>query len=528
MVAPFIDLLDVSLVLGLILALAPYFGRYVGRVYLNRPVFGDRFLLPVESFFYRLLGVSPRDSMTARQYIVALLGLSAGLLVWSYALLTLQATFPFNPGRIPGMSWDLGLHTATSFLTNTDFVHYTAETQVGLGAALFALQVSMFLSAAIGLSAVAAFIRGFVRKDATLGNFFVDMIRSLSRILVPLSLLAGGALALLGLPQTFQSSVVIHPLGGGVAGVPIGPVASWQSIMLLGSNGGGFFSANSAHPFENPSAYSNLFEIGLMMLIPLSSPFAFAEIIRRRGEGTPYLFTALSVFLAAVALYIFFQSNSAGVLSYTPLATNPALSLAGPYPVGAETRFSLPETAFFQVFSVYGNVGASSVSIGSLSPVAQMVLLFGMFTQSTPGGVGTGFGNLLVFAVIGVFLAGLMVGRTPEYLGKKIGGAQVKWATSVLLTHPFLILFPLGVAVLGDVTRVGGLGSVGLNAHAFTAVLYEFTSESANNGSAFGDRSFVDNTLFFNVVGTVVMLVGRYFPIIAMLMIGSHFARQEP
>jgi K+-transporting ATPase ATPase A chain len=327
---------------------------------------------------------------------------------------------------------------------------------------------------------------------------------------------------LMGVPETFTNTVTAHPLLGGTQTIYLGPVASYQSISLLGTNGGGFYSANEASPFANPSALSNLFGIFVMMLIAFSTPFAFSQIIRRRGEAWPYMGTILIVFSVALGLFIAYQ-----------LAANPALSGIvglGPstngYPVGQETRFSLPEASLFQIVSVYSNVGANNMQIGALSPVAQLVLLFGMFTQSTPGGEGTGFGTLLLFAVLGIFVGGLMVGRSPEYLGKKISTGQVRWAALALLSHPAAILIPFVVAVAGGFVTISS-GSLPASAHTFTSVLYEFTSESANNGSALSSNSFNDTTWFFNVAGAFVMLVGRFVPIWAMLKVGELFARQE-
>ncbi len=515
--------LDVSIVFALVLAFAPTFGAFMGRVFMNRPTFGEGVFGPVERGIYRLLGVNPRHSMRVREYAVAFLLSNAVLILWVFLLLMYQNQLPFlRTSGIPGMSWDLAFHSASSFGTNTDFTHFVTESQVTEGSLLLGLQVEMFLSAGAGLAILAAFIRGFVRKDGTIGNYFVDITRAVVRILVPVSVLGAIVYVLLGLPQTFATSVSFHTLLGPVQTIPLGPVASWQSIMLLGSNGGGIFAANSAHPFENPSALSDLFSIALMMLIPFSSPFAFASAVRRKGEAFPYIGTILIVFFIALALVIVGQ-----------LATNPqlspiqALSQNTFYSAGQETRFTLPEGALFQTVSVYANVGANNMAIGALSPIGQMSMLFGMFTQSTPGGVGTGMGYLLTNTLIAIFVGGLMVGRTPEYLGKKIGRQQIGWSASLLLIHPVLIFVPLVATLLGGFAVLPTTG-VGASAHTFTSVLYEFTSEAANNGSAMGSVYVNDTTLWFNVVGAVVMLVGRFFPMLAMLMISHHFAVQSP
>jgi K+-transporting ATPase ATPase A chain len=516
------SLWDVLVVLGLALALAPWFGSYLGRVYMDRPVFGDTFWNPIESVVYRLLGTSPRHQMRVREYLLALLLVNGGMLAILFFWFFFQSQAPLNPLGIPNMGWDLAFHSASSFTTNTNFTHFTNESQVSLGSLTVAWPLALFLSPATGLSVLAAMVRGFVRKDGTIGNFYVDMTRSVTRLLLPLAVVGALVFVLLGVPETFTGFVNAHPLTGGTQTIYLGPVASFQSISLLGSNGGGFYSANMASPIANPTAFSNLWGTGLMLVFPFSAPFAFSEIVRRKNEAWPYVGTILMILAVALTLFIIFQA-----------ATNPALSpvsglgtQTNGYPVGVDTRFSLTEASTFQVVSVYCNVGANNLQIGSISPIAQLDLLFGMFTQSTPGGVGTGFAMLLLFSILGIFVAGLMVGRTPEYLGKKINTSHVKWAALALIIHPATILLPFVVAVAGNFVVVDG-STIGVTSHNFTSVLYEFTSESANNGSALSTGAFNDQTLFFNVAGALVMLVGRFVPIVAMLMVGDLFATQE-
>ncbi|MGA8710449.1 MAG: potassium-transporting ATPase subunit KdpA [Thermoplasmata archaeon] len=516
------SLWDILLVLGLALALAPWFGGYLGRVYMDRPVFGDAVFTPIESAVYRVLGTSPRHQMRAREYMVALLLVNGGTLAFIFFWFFFQGQTPLNPLGIPNMGWDLAFHSASSFTTNTNFTHFTNESQLSLGSLMVAWPLALFISPATGLAVLAAMVRGFVRKDGTLGNFYVDMTRSMTRLLLPLAAIGALVFVLLGVPETLTAFVTAHPLTGGTQTIYLGPVASFQSISLLGSNGGGFYSANMASPIANPSALTNLWGIGLMLVFPFSAPFAFAEIVRRKNEAWPYIGTILIILAVALALFIAFQA-----------ATNPALATVSGlgaqtsgYPVGSETRWSLSESSTFQVVSVFSNVGANNLMIGALSPIAQLVLLFGMFTQSTPGGVGTGFAMLLLFAILGIFVAGLMVGRTPEYLGKKITTAHVKWSAMALLIHPATILLPFVVAVAGGFVQVDG-ATIGATSHNFTSVLYEFTSESANNGSALSTGQFNDTTFFFNIAGALVMLVGRFVPILAMLMVADLFSREE-
>jgi potassium-transporting ATPase potassium-binding subunit len=518
------SLWDVIALIGIVVALAPWFGRYLGRVYMDRPLPGDTILTPLESAIYRLLGTSPKVSMRAREYMLALVLVNGGLLAFLFLFLFWQASLPGNPSGIPDMHWDLAFHSASSFTTNTNFTHFTNESQLSLAALMVAWPVALFLSPATGLAVAAAATRGFLRRDGTLGNFYVDMVRSLTRVLIPISILFAVVMVLEGVPQTLTGYVTAHPLTGGTQTIYLGPVASYQAITLLGSNGGGYYSANMASPFANPSAVSNLFGTFVMMLLPFSAPFAFATMVRRRGEAWPYMATILIVFCVAVGLFIAYQAVTnpflAGVSGLGPQSNG--------YPVGQEVRWSLPEGSLFQVASVYGNVGANNMMIGALSPIAQLVLLFGMFTQSTPGGVGTGFGMLLLFVVVAIFVGGLMVGRTPEYLGKKIGTRHVRWAALAVLIHPATILVPFAVSLVGGFVSVSAATGYGVApAHAFTSVLYEFTSESANNGSALSSGAFNDTTPFFNLTGAAVMLVGRYVPIFVMLKVGELFAEED-
>lgn len=496
-------------------ALAPFVGRYVANVYSGRHSRWDGLAIPIERAVFRILGVDPRRAMGWKEYVRALILTDACGLIFVFLLLHYQTNLPWNALHVPGMPWDLSFHTASAFATNTDFQHYAPETSVSLFSALFGEQVLMFLSPATGLCVFVAFARGFSRKDGKLGNYYADLVRTFTRILIPLTLLGALVFVLLGVPQTLAQSATVNPLvGGGPQTIPLGPVASWDSIELLGTNGGGYFAANFAHPFQDPTSATNAFAVLLMLALPLGAPFAFARLVRRPGESWPLVATVLSIFLVGFLLFLAFESSN----TFLPAQ----VSQNGGYVVGTENRFTLGESSLFQFTSVYSNTGATSMALGSLTPLAQLVLLWGMFLQSTPGGVGTGFGMLLIFVVLAVFMGGLMVGRSPEYLGKKIGTSQVKWAAAALLSHPIGILVPVAIAMLsGDAQNAVGSYSP----HGFTVLLYEFTSESANNGSAMGPIN--DNTLFFNVAGALVMLLGRYFPILAMLAIAGSLSGQE-
>ncbi len=506
---------EIVLTLGVALVLAFPLGRYMAKVYQGRPTALDALFLPIERGIYALLGINPRRSMGWKEYAASLLLLNGVAAAFVFLLLLFQGGLPFNALQAPGMSPTLAFHTASAFLTNTDYQHYDGESSVSLLASLLGLQMLMFFSAATGLCVAAAFIRGFVRKDASIGNYWVDLTRSLVWILLPVSLVGAGLFALAGVPQTLHQIVTIPLVGGGTEQVPVGPLGSWDSIEFLGSNGGGYFGANAGHPLQNPNGVTNFLAIVLMLLIPFATPLMFGQMIRRPSEAWPLLATALSIFLFALVLFLFFESSNS-FLSGLDVGQGVG------YAVGSESRFTLAENSLFQVASIYDNVGATSMSLGSLTAGAQMVLLWGMFLQSAPGGVGTGFGTLLLEAILAVFVGGLMVGRTPEYLGKKLNRTSIQWAAVAILSHPLAILAPLAVTYfLGF-----GVAAAGPTPHAFTIILYEFTSESANNGSGMGPIN--DGTPFFNVVGGAIMLFGRFLPILAMLGASGALSRSPP
>ncbi len=497
-------------------AIAPLMGQYVANVYSGGSSFWEPVVGRIEAAAYWVMGVDPGRPMTWKEYLRALLITDGLAMAFVFVLVQVQAGLPGNALGAPNMSWDLALHTATAFGTNTDYQHYVPETQISQFASLYGLELLMFTSPATGLCVVAALARGFTRRDGRIGNYYVDFVRTLTRILVPLTVLGAIAFVLLGVPETLTQAVHILPLTGGKEVVPLGPVASWDSIEFLGTNGGGFYAANAASPFQNPSAATNFVAILLMTALTFGTPIAFARLVRRPGEALPLVATVVTLFLVGLVLFLAFEGSN----PFLPATVNQSSG----YLVGAESRFSITESALFQFTSVYTNTGATNMALGSLTPMAQSVLLFGMFMQSTPGGVGTGFGTLLINVVLAVFMGGLMVGRSPEYLGKKIGMAQVKWAAGAILSHPFAILIPTAVAMTVPGVLTSAIG--GYTPHGFTVLLYEFTSEAANNGSGMGPIN--DGTMFFNVVGALVMLVGRYVPLAAMVAIAGSLSTQAP
>jgi K+-transporting ATPase ATPase A chain len=513
---PYSTLPEVILTLAIGLFLAPAIGRYIANVYTGRSSIWDPVAGRVERTIYWLMGVDAERPMTWKQYFVALILMDATAITFVFILLQVQAGLPWNALGVPNMRWDLAFHTASAFGTNTDYQHYVPESQLSLFAALFGLQTLMYLSPAAGLCVFAAFARGFARKDGKVGNYYADVVRTFTRILIPLAVIGAVAFVLLSVPETFAQSVTVAPLTGGQSTIPLGPVASWDAIEFLGTNGGGYYAANAANPFQDPSSAANFIAILLMMAIPFGTPFAFARMVKRPGEAWPLIATVLTVFLVSFAAFLYIEGHNGFLPSN--------ISQSNGYLLGGEDRWTISEQTLFQFTSVYSNTGATSMSLGSLNPLSQTILLFGMFLQCVPGGDGTGFGTLLINVVLAVFMGGLMVGRSPEYLGKKIGMPQVKWAAAAILTHPFSILIPTAVAVVVPGVLSSAIG--GFTPHGFTVLLYEFTSEAANNGS--GMAPINDGTPFFNVVGAIVMLVGRYIPMLAMLAIAGSLSGQTP
>ena len=517
------SLWDIVVLLAIALAVAPFFGEYLGKVYTNRPIFGDVVLAPIERGIYRLLGTSPRKSMPAREYMGAILLVNGAVLAYLFWYFFLQAGLPLDPTRVPNMTWDLAFHSASSFTTNTDFTHFTSnESQISFGALVLGWQLALFVSAATGLGVAAAMIRGFMAKDGTLGNYYVDMVRTMTRVLIPLTVAAALIMVLLGVPETLRATVTAYPITGGTQTIYLGPVASYQAISLIGTNGGGWFSANMADPFANPSAFSDLFAVFLMLLIPLSTPFAFAQIVRRRNEAWPYLGTILIILVVAF--------NS---LPRLPSRVEPGPDgrrrargaddqrvSGGPGDaVRARRCVPLPGRERLQQRRGEQHDDRGDQPRRPDGPPVRHV------TPEHPRARGRASGCSCCTPSSRSSSAELMVGRTPEYLGKKIETVHVKWSALALLVHPATIFLPFVVAVLGGFVALD-TSAVGATSHNFTSVLYEFTSESANNGRRALDRGVhaYDPVLQRGRGDRHARLPD--VPFYAMLMVGERFSRQ--
>jgi K+-transporting ATPase ATPase A chain len=474
--------------------------------------------LPVERGVYRLIGVDSSSEQTWRAYARGVLTFSVVGVLLVYGLQRLQAFLPQSLG-LPAVPEGLSFNTAASFVANTNWQSYSPEQTVGYTVQLAGLTVQNFVSAAVGLTIAIALIRGLARRGSTtIGNFWVDLIRGLGRILLPIALIGAVALLAGGVIQNFAGFTDITTVSGGTQTIPGGPVASQEAIKLLGTNGGGFFNANSAHPFENPTGFTNLLQVLLILVIPFSLPRAFGRMAGDHRQGYA---------IAAVMGTIFLVSTF--TLSALELAgRGTAPELAGAAMEGKEVRFGILGSTLFGSASTLTSTGAvnsmhdSYTALGGMMPMLNMML-----GEVAPGGVGSGLYGMLVLAIIAVFVGGLLVGRTPEYLGKRIGPREIKLASLYILVTPTLVLVgtALSFAVPGIREDVESTSILNPGVHGMSEVLYAFTSASNNNGSAFA--GLTANTPWFNTALGIAMLLGRFLPIVLVLALAGSFAAQE-
>ena len=518
----------------ILVVLAIPLGSYMGKVMNGERVFLSRLLLPVENLIYRVLRIDKEEEMGWKKYSVCTAVFSVMSLAVLWAILCFQNLLPLNPQGMGGMSWHLGFNTASSFTTNTNWQAYSGESSLSYFSQMIGLNFQNFVSAAVGIVVLFALIRGFVRvKERGLGNFYTDMTRTVLYILIPLSVVVSLAIASQGVPQTFKQydevqlvePVVVEQEDGTAAEVtkgvvPLGPAASQIAIKQLGTNGGGFWGNNSAHPFENPTPLSNLFEMISLLLIPAGLCFTFGRNVKDKRQGVA-VFLAMFIMLAA-ALAIVGCSEQAG----TPqIAQDGAVYMgtegqAGGNMEGKETRFGIATSGTWAVFTTAasnGSVNSMHDSFGGLVPMLLMQLGEVVF-----GGTGCGLYGMLGFAILTVFIAGLMVGRTPEYLCKKIEPFEMKMAVLVCLAPPVAILVGSGIATLLPSTH-DSLNNPG--AHGLSEVLYAYSSAGGNNGSAFA--GFNANTPFLNVSIGLIMLFVRFLPMFATLAIAGSLAAKK-
>lgn len=519
-------------------------GRYLYHIAAGKHTFADPVFDRVDGVIYQLGGVDPRKGMNWKQYALALVGTNAAMIAIGYFILRIQSIPLLNPNGIEGMEPTLAFNTIISFMTNTNLQHYSGESGLSYLSQMLVIIFMMFVSAASGYAACVAFIRGLAGKTKdNVGNFFADLVRITTRVLLPFSLAGGLLLVWQGVPQNFSGNVVVQTLEGTYQVLAMGPVAALEIIKHLGTNGGGFFGANSATPMENPTILSNLIELYSMMLLPGACVIAFGKMVgdgRRQHQTNKASENALtvhregimdrllgkegrSIFLAMgilflVGLSLCYWAEQQG----NPALAEIGLSQAAGSMEGKEVRFGIAQSALFTTVTTSFTTGTVNNMHDTLTPLGGMVPLMHMMLNCVFGGKGVGLMNMILYAILAVFICGLMVGRTPEYLGKKVEGREMKLTALAIIIHPLLIL---AFSALAVATAAGRAGMTNPGFHGLSQVLYEYASAAANNGSGF--EGLADNTYFWNITTGIVMFLGRYLPIVIQLAIAGSLMKKN-
>jgi potassium-transporting ATPase potassium-binding subunit len=547
-------LLLIAVFLCLLLAGVKPFGLYMARVFEGRPGWPLRAGAPLERWIYRLCGVDPQTQMGWKQYAIALLMFNVLGAVAVYALQRTQAWLPLNPQKFANLSPDSAFNTAVSFITNTNWQGYAGgESAMGYLTQMAGLAVQNFLSAATGMVVAIALIRGLARHTtATIGNFWVDVTRATLYILLPVALLLAVVLVWQGVVQNFSpyqdvttvealtyqqpstdvagnalkdaaGNPVLQTLTTHTQTLPMGPVASQESIKELGTNGGGFLGANSAHPFENPNALTNFLEMLAILLIPAGLTYTFGRMVGDTRQGWAVLAAMGILFVALLAVTVHSEQQGNPLIAQLGVDQAASATQSGGNMEGKETRFGVAASALFATIVTATSCGAVNSMHDSFTPLGGFVPLFQMqLGEVVFGGVGTGIYSMLIFAIVGVFIAGLMIGRTPEYLGKKIEAFEMKMSSIAILVMPFIVLTGTAVAVSVEAGRAGVANP---GAHGFSEILYAFSSAGNNNGSAFA--GLAANTPFYNVALALTMWLGRFWPIVAVLAVAGSLAAKK-
>lgn len=501
----------------ILMILAYPMGVYMAKVFSGGRTFLSPVIAPVERFLYRIFAVDPNEDMSWKTYTLSLVLLNVIGIAVLFLLQLIQGWLPFNPQKFGAVRWDTALNTAISFGTNTNWQAYSGEQTMSYLTQMLGLTVQNFISAAIGIVAVIAVIRGFVHKSAAaIGNFWVDLTRCILYILLPLVVILSFILVSQGVVQTLSPSIEARTLEGSKQVIAVGPVASQVAIKQIGTNGGGFFNTNSAHPFENPTPLTDFLEVLGLLLIAAALPFTLGAMLKNRRQG-------FAVFAAMMILYL----AGLGIFTYTEMRGNPLLEKAGIASgmnmEGKETRFGVVNSALFAQSTTVTSCGAVNSMHDSMLPLSGMVLLFNMaIGEVIFGGVGTGLISMLSYAILTMFLAGLMIGRTPEFMGKKLELLEMVMAVVIIVTPAILQLILSSVAVSTQ-AGVASLGNTG--PHGLSEIIYAFASASGNNGSAFAGLNA--NTIFYNLTTSLAMLIGRFSTIIPALVIAGNLAQKK-
>lgn len=524
-------MLQIILILAIFVALIIPIGKYLYHITVGQRTFADPVFDPFDNAVYRVCGIGKKE-MNWKQYTLAMLATNAIMVLIGYLILRIQSLSILNPNGIDGMEPSLSFNTIISFMTNTNLQHYSGESGLSYFSQMMVITFMMFTSAATGFSVAMAFVRGLAGKAKTVGNFYVDLIRITTRVLLPLSLLVGLVLVYQGVPQNLAANITVQTIEGKFQDIAMGPIAALESIKHLGTNGGGFLGANSSTPLENPNSITNMIEILSMMLLPGSCVIAFGHIVRNRikeakngkekkimiGSEAKPIFAVMSV-IFIIGLAVCFTSESAG----NPLLAKAGLSQSMGSMEGKEVRFGIAQSVMFTTVTTAFTTGTVNNMHDTLTPLGGAVPLMNMMLNVVFGGKGVGLMNMILYAILAVFICGLMIGRTPEYLGKKIEGKEMKLAALGIIIHPLLIL---AFSALAVVVPAGLAGITNPGHHGLTQVLYEYASSAANNGSGF--EGLGDNTYFWNITSGLVMFFGRYLSIIIQLAIAGSLLAKQP
>jgi potassium-transporting ATPase potassium-binding subunit len=516
--------LQIALFSAVIVLLVKPFGGYMTRVFTGERTFLSPALVPLERVFYRLGGVDEKSDQNWLAYAVSMLLFSVVGFASLYALMRFQAVLPFNPAGQAAVEEGLAFNTAMSFNTNTNWQSYVPETTMGYLVQMAGLTVHNFVSAATGIALAVALVRGFARRSAKgIGNFWVDLVRCTLYILLPVSIVVGLFFVWQGMPQNLGAYTEATTLEGAKQVIAQGPVASQEVIKMFGTNGGGFFNTNSAHPFENPNAITNFVQIVLIFSIGAALTNFFGRMVGDQRQGWAVFSVMAILFLAGVV--VAYWAEGAGNPAFAPLGIDSVASSlqAGGNMEGKEVRFGIANSALFATVTTDASCGAVNAMHDSFTPLGGLVPLFNIqLGEIIVGGVGAGLYGMLLFAIIAVFVAGLMVGRTPEYLGKKIEAKEVKMAMLAILILPLSIL---GFSAIATVVDAGLAGPANQGPHGFSEILYAYTSGTGNNGSAFAGISA--NTMFYNTTIGFAMFIGRFLMIVPMVAIAGSLAAKK-
>lgn len=527
------SIIQYSLYLIILVVLAIPLGKYIGKVMNGEKVFLSKILNPIENFIYKILRIDKDEEMDWKKYSVSIIAFSVIGFVILFLLQIVQGILPLNPEDIKGVTWDLSFNTTSSFVTNTNWQSYSGESQLSYLTQMLGLTVQNFVSAAVGIAVLFALIRGFTRvKGKTIGNFWVDATRSIIHILMPLSIVVSLLIASQGVVQNFsayQEVELLQPIileDGTVITkqvLPQGPAASQIAIKQLGTNGGGFFGVNSAHPLENPTPFSNAVEMISILLIPAALCFTFGRNIKDKRQGRAIFIAMFLMLVIALSVIAVNEANATPQLAQSGVVDVSTINQAGGNMEGKESRFGIASSSTWAAFTTAASNGSVNSMHDSYTPLGGMVtMLLMQLGEVVFGGVGCGLYGMLAFAIIAVFMAGLMVGRTPEYLGKKIEPFEMKMAMLVCLATPIATLIGSGIASVVP-SVIDSLNNSG--AHGFSEMLYAYSSAGGNNGSAFA--GFSANTPFINVSIGLVMLFARFVPMIATLAIAGSLVKKK-